>query len=438
MTTPTTNARPARAARRAGRRGSAYAFVLGVAMLAAMIGLTVLTGAQSAARVGGLSDDAAEARLLAQSAVAHALAAIAQDPGWRATYASATWTTSAALGRGRISFRLVDETDGILNSDPAHHVRLYGRGQCGSAVRIYSVLIAPEGLALDVLRCAAHAGGNASTNGAVSATTGALSSNATFTVGGGSVVNGDVRAAAVTNGGTVNGTITTAAAAKALPSADVFDTYLAKATEIPFASINNKSIANVLLSPAANPWGAPNGKGVYHVHVPAGEELKITNARLVATLLVTLEAGARLVTSGTWLAEPPEADFPTIVVRAAASAIVEFGGSTDRLYEATAGVNLNPPGTPYPYPGGTADINKGGSYPTRVRGVIHVIGAGAATTFGSNFTNRGAVVVQGPAAFTGGTSLAADPALYRNPPQGYTAATQMYPVGGTWRWEAAQ
>src|SRR5213592_3040504 len=89
------------------RRGAIYVYVLATSLLVTVIGLSVLNVAQINGRVTRVGNDAAEAEVLAESAVEFAANALAADSNWRSTYTSGSLTTGVALGHGTISFKLV-------------------------------------------------------------------------------------------------------------------------------------------------------------------------------------------------------------------------------------------------------------------------------------------------------------------------------------------
>lgn len=420
------------------RRGSVYILVLGMATLVTVAGLSVLTFARLKGREILWANNSKEARVLAEAAVEWALTKLAADINWRTTYTNGVETAPVPLGNGTISFKLVDEADGDLANVPTDSVRIYGIGRAGAATRLYSVKGIPNGPGLDVLKTVAHAGGNLRVLQMITGILGPFSSNGTLTVPLGSVVNGNVEAPTLSISGTVNGTTQTVAA-KTMPSSGVFGDYLAMATEIPYANIPSHTITGVVLSPAANPYGAVNPKGVYHVRVPSQMNLSIRGCRVVATLLITLEDGATIAMSVAWRMEPPQPDCPTLLVRClGTSATLNIDGTPGELAESAPVANFNPPGTPYPWPSGTTDSDFADSYPSLFTGLLHVIAPSTITTnLGSAFKARGTVLVEGPILAGTQTSLRADPSLYANPPAGYRKPGPMVPLAGSWRWEKA-
>ncbi len=416
------------------RPGTVYVFVLGIGVLLTVIGLAVVALVRLNTRLSQEAGDATEAEALAESAIEYALCALADNTNWRTTYTSGTETAAKSLGGGAITFKLVDEGDGSLSDDPMDNVRLYGYGRAGAAVRVYSVELKCKKVPLDVLRCAAHAAGSVVANTTSTVSSGPLSSNASLTVPVAVVVNGDVEAPAVACGGTVTGTITSGAPVKPMPSTSLYDTYLARATTISYYSLSSGTMGGVVLSPASNPYGSANSEGIYYISVPALNTMTLRNSRLVATLVVYLNATAKLVTSGNLLWETPSAGQPALIVKSASSATVTLGASSGWFGEAEIGVNLNPSGTPY---NGVSDSDLYDAYPCEVRGRIHSIGTLYTVAISGDFKCRGPIICHGPMTVGGNAVLYANRSLLDSPPEGYYTPGPMVPIAGTWRWETA-
>jgi Tfp pilus assembly protein PilX len=426
---------PAKSRRRLRPRGSVYIFVLGVATLVTVIGLSFLAVTRLSARANVHANDATEAEALAEAAVEYALSAIAGNPSWRTTYSNGVQTAPKTLGGGTISFKLVDGTDGDLANNATDPVRVYGIGRTRTAVKVYSVVLAAQGQGLSVLKTVFHAGGNLDTSAGVTATGGPLSSNANFFIHASCTVHGDVQAVSFRIDGTVDGNTTTLPSPLPMPSGSAFDIYLGMATEIPFAGLSGGTLQSALLSPSSNPYGTANARGVYHIQVPKDKTLTVKNVRLVATLLVTLGSGAKFRITSSSLLEPPQADFPTLLIRAPDGGTADFNGGSSALSETTAGVSFNPPGTPYPWPTGTSDTDTTDTYPAEFRGLGHMIGTSLTTTVGAVLVGRGTIIMDGPANASAGMTMTHDPGLFANPPAGYASGNVMVPAPGTWRWE---
>jgi hypothetical protein len=410
------------------RRGSAYVLILMVASLVAVIGLSALNVERVRAHRVPAQNDWEEAGMLATSAVENALVTINAATGWRSLFSNNTPSAPIALGRGTYQWKLVDEIDGNLGNDISQPVRLYGIGRVGQAVRIYSVLL-PGTTGPDVFRTAVASCKDILSTGTLTLIGGPLFTTGKYTSG--TLTTGDVEAASVTNRSMITGTVTTPPPSRVMPSSSVYDTYLPLATDIPFNDIPLAQISGKVLSAASNPYGTANAQGIYKISVRAGTTLTITNSRLVATLLIELLAGATLNVGNTNLWETPAGNYPILIIKSTSTATVRLSASAATLNEWSSLVNYNPAGTPY---NGQSDTDTTDSYPNTLNGFIHIIGASVSTTL-SQITLGKTIFSEGPITLTSNVTINVDPALFSNPPMGYTTTSQVYPTPGTWRWE---
>ncbi|MFG0331478.1 MAG: hypothetical protein ACF8PN_16445 [Phycisphaerales bacterium] len=120
------------------RRGSAYVLVLMISMLVVVTGLGGLLTNRVRRQAQSTVRDMETARRLAISAIDLALLEVATT-NWRSTRLNDTWTTPQPLGAGDISYKFVDEIDGILADDATEPVKLIGRGVIGSTIQMSSV-----------------------------------------------------------------------------------------------------------------------------------------------------------------------------------------------------------------------------------------------------------------------------------------------------------
>jgi hypothetical protein len=104
------------------------------------------------------------------------------------------------------------------------------------------------------------------------------------------------------------------------------------------------------------------------------------------------------------------------------------------LGEATYGINFNPPGTPYPFIGGTTDSNASGASPSIINGLIY---CGGSLTFpsGTSPSLNGCIVSAGNLAFNAASaSLVFGNGSYLTPPPGFTTSQPaLYPITGSWQ-----
>ncbi|NNF41559.1 MAG: hypothetical protein HKN62_00660, partial [Phycisphaerales bacterium] len=161
--------------------------------------------------------------------------------------------------------------------------------------------------------------------------------------------------------------------------------------------------------------------------------------RIRGTLVITLGYKSKLKLQDELLLEPHRPDFPCLIVQGAVDAKVELGwpdGAT--LDEAAVGVNLNPPHTPFE---GDSDGSLDDVYTPEIRGLVHVLHAGTGTFLGDDLDDSellvtGTILTEGLAAVEskGTATLTVDPALFVNPPEGYSEGDRVAPLPGSWTW----
>lgn len=421
----------------AHRRGSVYVLVLGLASMSVVIGAGAIAVSRLGARSAADNRDWNEATVLAASGVEAAIAKMNTDPTWRVQLLSGVTSGPAAMGRGTMAYRVVDETDNDLSLGLLGPVRIYGVGASGNARRYFSAVAAPAGSGppAEALYCAAYAAATATFSGTTTFTGGAAASGVTATVNLLSTVKGRVESLVVLPLGAITGGFILLDLPKQMPPPSVFDLYAAIATPIPFGSISSGTMRRDVISRGRNPWGFTNADGVYSVSVPAGGTLTIRECRLECTLVVTLGSGAKLVVSSPVNWSPASTSAPMLIVKSAGLATVELATGSATLNETSGNINYNPPHTPYQ---GAADTNVTGTYPSRLQGLIHIIGGGVSTSIKNSTTIVGSVVSEGSLDFSGDAAITHDPLLLTSPPEGYSASYgRMAAVRGSWRWESA-
>lgn len=120
-------------ASRLHRRGAAYVFFLGAAMLVVVIGLSAIAAMRIRLRADRTLDDAVKARNYAQAAIEYGFSRIAIASNWRLTFGGGTWLTDKAIGDGLMSLTSVTLSDGDakLTNNP---IVFTGTGKCGEAI----------------------------------------------------------------------------------------------------------------------------------------------------------------------------------------------------------------------------------------------------------------------------------------------------------------
>lgn len=408
-----------------GRRGTVYVLVLAVASLVLTIGLGGLAVARSTARTLDASDSASIARRNARSAIEIGTLLMAKDSSWRKTRANGKWLKDIALGQGTFTLEVVNPS-GDLNRDPTDPVVLTGTGKHGKAVQSISVTLQPDTSPLTCMQVPCAAGslitfGSATVNG----NGGTITSNAAVTALLGSI-NANIEATLTATGLTFNGTIKSLVAARTFPGSDVFDPYLAGGAAITVSSIpkpaSARLISKVLISPTSQPYGGTtNSRGIYTLDCK-GDSLTIQDCRIVGTLVVLNAPTVTVQGSVCW--EPATANYPCLMVQGN----LALSATATSLTESTAGLSLNPAGTPFPYPTGTADTDKSDSYPSQIMGLVYA--SGNVTT--SNAPSVNNLIIGGALTTSGTLNLFYDSAYSRSPPPGFTATGSMRPVLGTY------
>jgi hypothetical protein len=421
-----------------------YLAVLGVAMIASMIGVAALHVERTNLRAAAGRDDVARAQAAASSAVELAFTRIKADPNWRSTYVHGVevplngWTPMGDLAK--FKFALIDADGSLVDNvndvnDGNDPVTIRGIGAAGDVTCVTTVVIEPGQRGLNCLEVRTlHAGGRLRfENDSTLATDQFISSNDRIEVQagilnlflieiGGSHVNG-----AAWSTGSISNRISqrfpNQSPAREMPdAAAVFDHYLRVGTRIDIASIPSRTLRRVVLSANSNPYGAANPQGIYIIDC-AGQQLTIRDARIQATL-VLLNASATPQILGRIHWEPSAPNYPALMVQG--SLHMNWDGEQD-LSEATNGVSYNPVGTPYL---NSQDADTSDNYPGVIQGLVYMTGN---FTVDKRSKRVGTTIVGGTATFTASSTLTYDSAPYNYPPPGFGAAGQMRVMPGSWR-----
>lgn len=404
--------------RRVSRRASVYLMALGSAMLVTIIGVGAVLAVQVRQDGVQAANDFVAARFLAQSAVDQGLLILATESDWRTSYTNGAWLSKIALGDGRLTLLGQDPDDDDLADDGADSLILTGMGACGKSQYNLSVTLVPPIEPLEALSTCLHAGGDIDVDWAGSFTgTGApLSANGyLWNLG---TINADVEVQGGTTNTPINGTVTTPAPDKDLPDDDVFDKYVALATQISPPATMEFSV----LAPGRNPWGALNADGVYYIDTGGGD-LMIQATRIHGTLVVRTRGGIVYVAQQVLL-HPARPDYPALIVRGHLQ--VGFESSND-LVESWWGTNYNPVGAPYE---GQTDSDLSDRYFNGIQGLVHVTGSFRCV---ANSHIRGAVICEGDVYIDSALKVTHDPDLASSPPLHYTSYGPMAIVPGSWR-----
>lgn len=406
------------------RRGTIYVVVMGVAATVSLIGMSGLMVARLQLRRAAEANAWTEAGDLALAGIELGIARISANATWRTTYTNNTETAPISMGSGTFTFKLVDAAlgitggDGNLNNNAYDPVRLHGIGRVGNTVRAYSVQLIGD-VPLDILRTTVATKGYLNVTVPVTAAGGPLSTNGLYTRG--DTTTGNVEAGSVTGAGTIYGGLASPSAAKAMPDPTVFDAYRRLATTIPFGGGGNWTMSAPLLSANVNPFSATtNPNGIYYINASGPVTLNITHIK--GTLVIDCQDGVTIQINSAMYWEPHTTDLPILLIR--------------HLTTSKAQDSISPL---------SGTVTEGGTtYPSELRGLVHVIGATGAPSgnlvanLGNSSTIRGTLIVDQDAIvrFQSGT-FKWDANLYLNPPVGYSTGPTVKIVTGSMRWEPA-
>lgn len=388
--------------RLSARRGSAYLFVLVIALVVTVIGMGTLAVARTQLRQATDIRDEQAARSLAFAAAEHALLAVDTTANWRTALESQT--VQKALDGGTLSWQLTDPNDGDLDNSSADPVRLTATGQRGLARYALAFDLTPAGgggplSPADRTLCFGTT--QISNQGDVTLDGGNLASDQAVTNAG--TIDGNVQAPSVGGTGTITGTISNAPLANNPPTQAVIDSWIAKATTIPSANKLEKTV----LAPGYNPFGSPNADGVYYMQ--AASTVQVSNLRVCGTLII--DVGSHTVNiNGPVLLEHARGDYPALII--IGDLDINYTGGAGALQEGNKW-NFNPAGAPY---NSQTDGDKNDSYPAFIRGMVHVTGD---ASIDGDSDLYGLLLTNGNVSITGTVRIHADADTQGTPPAGY-------------------
>lgn len=416
---------PPQSTQRYRRRASIYLVVLSYASLVTIIGLSALLALRLQRRAAEGEIDLSQARQHARSAIELGMWMLGKNPSWRDVLPNGVWVENRAIGTGTYTLEGADPNDGELGNSIFHPLVLTGTGLSGAARHKTQVRLEPVTAPLGCLEVALHAGTDLNFN------TITLRSNQTISANNmidsiNSTIVSNVEAAKAINGTDYTGTTTAGIDPRSMPSGAVFDYYLLHGTPISVLSLPTSNlkvrIANIVLSPASNPFGPEtNPLGIYVIDCQ-GREIEIRFSRIVGTLvLLNPGSGSNIRLSVNW--ESAVENYPALLV----SGAMTIGLDAADLSESTLGVNFNPPGTPDE---DKEDTVLDDTYPSEIKGLVYVSGNLEAS--GSN-QFKGAVVVGESLNATGTMDLSYRSDYFDNPPPGFIEVPKMRIVAGSWK-----
>jgi len=407
---------------RARCAGSIYLTVLGCSMLLTVIGLGSLLAVRVQRRLTETVHDSAKARLCAQSAIDLGLGYVAQDSNWRNNMSNGAWLSDKQLGDATLTLEGIDPEDNDLADSEYDTLVLTGIGVKGIARHKSQVTLVPVIEPLDALNTCLHASDELKVKdgkiltvvGAPASTNGVLKND--------EIIDGDAEAVSVETAGTVTGTLTSGAAVKTMPDADLFDTLVAKATAIGMPG----NIAKQVLTATHNPWGSGNAEGIYYINT-AGGNINLQDFRLEGTLLIDAGSGDVMIEKSMFM-ESPTGEHPVLFIKGRRITI-KIKSLTELLDEDDDNANYNPPGAPYQ---GLEDEDQADVYPNVIRGLVHVI---CTDKLALQETARieGVIICEGKFECDGQPTIVHDPSLHAISPEGYTYISGMKISPGSYK-----
>ena len=407
---------------------------MAVALLVSVMGLAGLMVVGIERRQAEMGNDLITARANAESAVELALRVIANDPNWRTTYTSGVESTPMQIGpasAGTVSWVLEDSDGNLTDSDT--DLKLKGVGRVGNVVQVISVKLTTVGNPLTCLEVAACADSLIEFEGSSTITSDqTIHSNTSVNAAGSNTINADIECVGAITGGPYSGTTTTPVSARTVPATSVFDYYINNGTNIPITAIPksgpNRSIKDVVLSPANNPFGATNSQGIYVIDCQ-GLKLRIEYCRIVGTLvLINPSPVSDIQQDISW--EPAVANYPALLVQGS----VEFRMTNGALSESARNTNFNPAGSPYQ---GNTDNDQTDTYPSQIKGLVYVsvdaLMADRDTTIDGVLVTGRVLNVNVNDALT----VNYDSRYFNNPPPGFSQGSELKVIPGSWRQDVA-
>jgi len=415
------------------RKAMSYILVLGTAMVITMIGISALSTMRLRWHSTKNSTDFLQTRLYAQSAIDMGLFYIENTPGWRSVRPSGLWVDRDPIGNGYYSITGVDPNDNNLSNSANDPVILTGIGYQGDARYKLQVTLLPELVPISALEAAMQAGNDIIFETSTLTSNKIISSNNSIAATN-STINADVEAANSIVGTGYTGNTTYPVPPRIMPSANVFDYYLANGTPITYnilpSALNIRLINNIVLSQNVNPYGnqITNPQGIYVIDC-AGQNIKIMNSRIVGTLLL-INPGSESIILNSINWEPAVPNYPILLVNGS----FKIGYSNVPLSEQVQGnVNYNPPGTPYD---GVSDTDISDEYPSETNGLIYVSGD---LLMYNEFTMKGVVIagntltIQHPNSTPNTIIINYDNIFYYNPPPGFSEIANMIIAERSWK-----
>ncbi|MBI2481759.1 MAG: carbohydrate binding domain-containing protein [Planctomycetia bacterium] len=192
-----------------------------------------------------------------------------------------------------------------------------------------------------------------------------------------------------------------------------------------------KVLHRKVLSPASNPFGTANSKGIYILDCGGGK-ISIRNSRIVGTLILKNqnEGGSEIAGSLHWApavisADPMVTNLPALL----SNKRLNLNFTSTALNEGLANANFNPTGTMY---NGSQDSDKSDTYPSLISGIVYTE---KKIEIANSPTITGVLVGHDDITATNATlTLKYNPLYFNyNAPPGFQATVTNYIVPGSYK-----
>jgi hypothetical protein len=405
-------------------RGGVYVAVLGASVFVALVGFAAMAQVRSQRAAVEASVNAARARHAAEAGVELAAQWVAADSNWRQNRNSGSWKSDLDIGGPLCTIEGIDPIDGNFRNRPYDPLLLRATATRGGSTQSVQARMKAVGTPINALELALHVVGELKVGGGANVTVqGAKASTAgTYTSSG--TLNGAVQCLLSLFPGTVTGGVTILTSILTqLPPSGVQAMYTGLGTPI---SVGGTTIDRAVIGPGVNPYGAVNSDGLYVL--TTNQNLTIRNTRISGTLVIVCP-GKTVTIDGPVFIEPARPDYPALIVDGDLD--IKYTAASG-LSESNLGVNFNPAGAPFK---GDSNSTTADAYPAEIRGLVHVKGT---LSMDSSPIVRGTVICEAApllssaATLKGSPQIIYDPALFTNPPMGYTTAVEMKFDAGTW------
>lgn len=409
------------------RAGATYVIVLMASLIVASMTLASVETMRWYARDRADSRDTALIHAAVESCFDLALVQVNNDPNWRADYTNNVDTAPILINNVSCVYRLIDVDDGDLADDDNDSADLLITAKFGEYCEAWQCTLEPYGEPLDCLQYSIAADKKIDVeNLSVAATDHAIACNNKISTKGIGYLTGDLFASGNVSGNTY-GSVTSLAANVVIPDKECLDFYIQNSVAIDISDLPQDGavyvIENQLLSANSNTInGQLSPEGIYYIDC-GNQEIRISNSRLRCTLVLKNPKNNSEV-SGSVFWEAAQANYPALLVEGE----MEFNLSRSPLSEADAGVNFNPPSTPYL---GSADSNTSTVYPSVLRGLFFASKKVEAKNLVGENQIVGQLICHDEIKTDGDLFVSYRDVFFRDPPPGFRSGNQMRIVAGT-------